>query len=296
MNAFHKNERACEMPSGVISNSEMSKLWSTEARFYNKWRSFHRVRTAAMTEALIQAACIKSGMRVIDVACGPGEPAITLASVVGNEGKIVATDISEEMLSVARQNAEERGVTNVTFRQADAQNLPFLDCSFDAATCRLGAMYFSDLARALMELHRVLKGGSRAAFIAWGPYEKNPHWLHTMGVVRKNASKPSKYRESIDPFSLADPQKLGLKLKEAGFEDIRSELITIPYPWPGTPEQAWEWFSETSSQLGLFDNLDPDELKMIQGESIQAMYKHYNGNKIEINAVIVLSSGTKHLR
>ena len=110
-----------------------------------KWK----IKSAAMgrdaTHALVDYARPQAGMQVLDLASGTGEPAITLASRIGPEGHVVALDLSPELLQIAEERGRERHLTNLTTRQADANNLPFPDQGFDLITSRFGVM-FLDLA------------------------------------------------------------------------------------------------------------------------------------------------------
>jgi len=135
-----------------------------------KWK----IKSAAMgrdaTHALVDYARPQAGMQVLDLASGTGEPAITLASRIGPEGHVVALDLSPELLQIAEERGRERHLTNLTTRQADANNLPFPDQSFDLITSRFGVMFLDE--DALREACRVLRPGSRACFLAWGPFEQ----------------------------------------------------------------------------------------------------------------------------
>ncbi|MGC1371418.1 MAG: methyltransferase domain-containing protein [Candidatus Sulfotelmatobacter sp.] len=128
-------------------------------------------------------------MRILDLASGTGEPAISLAMRVGAQGKVTALDLSAELLETANRRAAERGLENFITQQADAHSLPFPDNSFDLATSRFGVMFFGDIAVALRELHRVLRSGARACFLAWGPFDQ-PYWQSTMGVVHRHVGGP----------------------------------------------------------------------------------------------------------
>ncbi len=109
------------------------------------------------THALVDYARPQAGMQVLDLASGTGEPAITLASRIGPEGHVIALDLSPELLQIAEERAGERDLTNLTTRQADANNLPFPDQSFDLVTSRFGVMFLGE--DALREACRVLRRG-----------------------------------------------------------------------------------------------------------------------------------------
>src|SRR5947207_8302990 len=105
-----------------------------------------KAKSAAMgrdaTDVLVDYARPTLGMKILDLANGTGEPAITIASRIGPEGHVIALDLSPELLQIAEERRSERDLTNLTTRQADANNLPFPDQSFEIgrASCR-GRVY-----------------------------------------------------------------------------------------------------------------------------------------------------------
>ncbi|HEY2170727.1 MAG TPA: methyltransferase domain-containing protein, partial [Candidatus Angelobacter sp.] len=147
-----------------------------------KWRRQSAAMGSDMTRAIVAAAQVQPGMRVLDIACGTGEPAISIAELLARSGVVVGVDISPAPLKIAEERATQRGLTNASFRQADAHHLPFTDNSFDCITSRLGVMFFSDLPRALSEMHRVLKPKGRTILLVWGPMDQ-PYFHSTIGTV-----------------------------------------------------------------------------------------------------------------
>lgn len=274
------------------SSENMHRVWSKEAEIFRKWYPQHAYRGKAVTEAIIRAAGAMPGMRVLDIACGSGEPSITMSKVVGPRGKVVATDLTEEMLAIVEENAKLQGITNIEFKQADVMSLPFPDKSFDAVTCRYGVMYFPDVQKAMKEIYRVLKPASLVALVAWGPVDKNPHWKSTIGVLRKHFHPTQKEGEG-NPFLFDNPKKLGEELRKAGFEEVTSELRSFPYPFPGPPQLAYENFFNTSSILGMLDGADQELMENVRQESIGELGKYYNGTELIMDAVVVLASGKR---
>jgi ubiquinone/menaquinone biosynthesis C-methylase UbiE len=116
-----------------------------------------------VTSALVEAAQIEGGIDVLDLASGEGDPALTLAALVGAQGTVTATDITPGPLEVAAARAREDGIRNIQFKVADAQQLPFEDARFDRVTCRFGAMFFLDPIAAMHETQRVLRPKGRVA-------------------------------------------------------------------------------------------------------------------------------------
>lgn len=107
---------------------------------------------------MVELAAPLPGWSVLDVATGTGHTAFALASRVAS---VVAIDLTEAMLEVARAEAARRGIANVTFATGDVHDLQFPNASFDLVTCRRAAHHFSNLPRALAEMRRVLVPGGR---------------------------------------------------------------------------------------------------------------------------------------
>src|SRR5271170_1297709 len=154
----------------MTSAHDSEPSWGTQYRLVatEKWKAKSAAMGRPVTDALVEYAQPKSGMRVLDLASGTGEPGISLALKVGPQGHVTAIDLSAELLSLARERAQARGLTNFCAQQADAHNLPFPDSSFDLATSRFGVMFFRDPELAFRQLRRVLRPGARACFVVWG--------------------------------------------------------------------------------------------------------------------------------
>src|SRR5919205_1642992 len=105
--------------------SDSTREWQENAPYWRKHAETIRVMLAPVTRALIEAAGIRAGQTVLDVACGAGEPALTIAEVVGATGSITCTDAVAEMVNAAEDAARRRGLTNVAFRLCAADALPF---------------------------------------------------------------------------------------------------------------------------------------------------------------------------
>ncbi len=120
----------------------------------------------AWRKRAVNAAAVAPGDHVLDVACGTGDLTFALLKAVG-EGSVVGSDFTPEMLDVARAKAEARGA-NVTWQQADAQDLPFGDDEFDAATIAFGIRNVDDPVQGMREMHRVVRPGGRVVVLEFG--------------------------------------------------------------------------------------------------------------------------------
>jgi ubiquinone/menaquinone biosynthesis C-methylase UbiE len=269
--------------------------WGSQYRLIasDKWKAKSAVMGKAVTEALVEYARPAPGMRVLDLASGTGEPAISLAMRVRPQGRVTALDLSADLLEIAKGRAQERGLKNFSTQQADAQSLPFEDNSFDLATCRFGVMFFPDADKALRDLHRVLTQGSRACFAAWGPFDQ-PYWQSTMGVVHRHIGGPLLPPIGPDPFRFASPGSLRAELQEAGFDHVDEETITLPWTWPGTAEEVWEQAKSVSVPFRpMLDRVPHDMWPKVNEEVLAEISKYVRGPNIEFGASVVLASGSK---
>jgi ubiquinone/menaquinone biosynthesis C-methylase UbiE len=191
-----------------------------------------------MTKAIVAEAKVELGVYALDVACGTGEPAISIALLLNGTGLVFGVDISPEPLKIAQQRARERSLVNVRFQQADVHSLPFAGASFDRVTCRLGIMFFSDLARALGEIHRVLKPGGAA-----------------------------------------------------GFCSIEEEFRVLPWSWPGTPEEVWDYFQEVTVPFRpLLEAIPSEQRGKVNSEVLRAITPYYDGVQVNFTATVCLAS------
>jgi ubiquinone/menaquinone biosynthesis C-methylase UbiE len=275
--------------------AHVAKEWDDPATIaaWRKWRASGPSWSQGVTDAIVEAAQARPGHRVLDLASGSGQPAISLAKAVAPDGRVTATDMSAGMLKIAEECAAREGVSNMAFRQADAENLPFADAEFDAVTCRCGVMFFPDAVRALRECCRVLKPGGRVAFVAWGPPEQ-VFFGATVGVLKNYVELPRPEPGAPHVFRFAQAGTLRAVLDEAGFANVREEPRSIPVAWPGPPEQFWEQFRESAAPFRkIIADLAPDVRRRVDADVLAALSKHYDGEQVRFLADIVLATGVR---
>src|SRR5512142_2263244 len=198
----------------MTSKPDSESAWGNQYRLVasEKWKAKSAAMGTPVTEALVEYACPLPAMRVLDLASGTGEPAISLAMRVGPEGSVTALDLSQDLLEIAEKRARSRGLKNFSTQQGDAHSLPFPDDTFDLGTSRFGVMFFRDPRKALGELRRVLRSGARACILAWGPFDQ-PYWKSMMGVVHRHVGGPLLPPDGPDPFRFAEPGSLSQVLR-----------------------------------------------------------------------------------
>ncbi|WP_407150491.1 class I SAM-dependent methyltransferase [Bradyrhizobium sp. ORS 86] len=165
--------------------------------------------------ALLRAAGVASGMKVLDIATGTGLAAAESLRAVGSTGHVVAADMSEAMVEQAKQRLS--AAPNVTFAVEDGQSLSFADGSFDALICSLGLMFFPDPSRGLSEFLRVLRPGGRAAASVLTVPERSYNG-RINAIMAKHLPAISEATERT--FSLGDAVRLRQLLETAGFRNV----------------------------------------------------------------------------
>jgi SAM-dependent methyltransferase len=205
---------------------EQHDAWHSVAPGWARWDERLRRLTQPVTDRLVQE--VETGNRVLDIASGVGEPAISLAEHVGPSGAVVGTDLVEAMLAAARASAAARGVTNVEFRKVDGEHLDVPPASFDVATCRWGLMFMPDPVGCLAGAREALKPGGRLALACWAGPDRN-RWISTpMGLLaqRLGVSPPPPGTPGL--FALADFERLQGVIEQAGFTRVLLEELTLP--------------------------------------------------------------------
>ena len=248
-----------------------------------------------VTQALIEDAGLIEGDAVLDVACGAGEPSLTIAETVGPTGSVTCTDVTAEMVSAAQSEAKRRGLTNVAFRQCAADSLPFENNSFDAVVCRLGIMFFPDPLAGLREMLRVTKREGVLSLAVWGKSDLNPFSYLITNVVAGyfEAAAPAD-PNAPGAFRFGEPGSLARILTDAGAVDVKERELKFDITAPISPEEFWELRSETSGtlreKLATLGRLQANSLAQ---EAQEVVREYFSNNQMSIPAQMIIVTGRK---
>ena len=213
--------------------------WDSVATGWQKWWKTIENGAQTVSDKLVELAEIRAGQRVLDIATGIGEPAITAGKIVGQKGHVTATDISTEMLAIGEERARSLGLQDIMeFVQSDAENLNLReDDKFDAILCRWGLMFLPNLDTTLSNIHEKLVSGGRLAAAVWSEPSKVPFINLSMDTSRKHLG--TLLGQGLPgPFSLADVDALKKSFDKAGFVDIRTEKIPVIFEFDSGEDYA----------------------------------------------------------
>ncbi|SDD29966.1 Methyltransferase domain-containing protein [Mucilaginibacter pineti] len=234
-------------PSQEQIREQQKQSWNKFSPGWKKWDTFNMAFLKPFGDAIISALKIKDGDYVLDIATGTGEPGLIIAKLTPN-GKVIGTDLSENMLSVALENAETKGIKNYETVAADVSELPFTDATFNTVSCRMGFMFFPDMNLAAKEMYRVLKPGGRIATSVWAGADLNP-WVTTiMSIIQKHIELPAPLPGSPGMFRCSKPGFIADIFKQAGFKNTSEKLISVKVDYKSF-DRYWEMMLDVAAPI-----------------------------------------------
>jgi ubiquinone/menaquinone biosynthesis C-methylase UbiE len=179
-------------------------------------------------ELMLRYAQPQAGERVLDIACGTGIVARTVAPLVGAQGKVTALDINPAMLKVAQAQPIPGGAS-INWREGSALSLPFPDGAYDLVLCHQGLQFFPDKVAALREAKRVLVSGGRIVVNVQQSLQENPVYKTFNEVLVGHMKMPA----LAAPFAFGEAEALYSVLTEAGFSAVEVIPVSHTVRFPG---------------------------------------------------------------
>ena len=279
--------------------------WSAAAPGWKKYGKDIFKWMAPISDQLIKSAGISIGQTVLDVATGTGQPALTIAKIVGQNGKVIGVDLSPEMIEVAKEEAAYLGLTNtVVFQVIKDESLSmFSDNVFDSVVCRNGLMLMPGPVKALKAFHRVLKPGGKASVTVWGSPDKSPVMTAVMKTISKHVppdleKQPPTVAPSDNPggaFSISSVDMLRDYFLKTGFSNFNADKIEVTVAQTDTAEQLWQGMTEVTGFLVLLLSKLPDEKKLaIKNDVIESLSKIFSSSgPVKLTGELILGTAIK---
>ncbi|HEV2458197.1 MAG TPA: class I SAM-dependent methyltransferase [Ktedonobacterales bacterium] len=217
--------------------AQQREQWSNAAEGWRRrWATFEQ-GAQPLSDRMMELAHVAPGKRVLDVATGIGEPAMTAARWVGATGSVVAVDQAPQMLAVARERMQAAGIQNVELVEGDAETLALPPGPFDAVVCRWGVTFFSDPVGTLARLRSSVTPGGWLAAAIWGLPGRVPIIALPFSVLsRELGPPPAPPHGGGNPFALSEPTALEQVVRDAGFADLQSEPFTVTFAFASVDE------------------------------------------------------------
>ena len=276
---------------GQSSNSDDFKaqqrqMWNDAAAGWQTWWETIERGAQKVSDKLVQLADIKPGDKVLDIATGIGEPAVTAARKVMPNGRVVATDISPQMLTIAKTRAKSLGLDGIIeFRETDAEKLDLPDSStakFDAILSRWGLMFLPNLQDALVKIRQMLVTDGRLSAAVWSAPSKVPLLDLAFATVRKQINAPAPPPTAPGPFALADAEALKQMFSQAGFKDIETDIFQITFSFE-SPESYTRMHQQVTAPIHAMLANHTEEVKKRAWDSITEAVLQYADSHGRVN-------------
>lgn len=257
----------------------MREQWDRSAPSWNSESAKIRGWLAEATNAMLEMANVRPGMRVLDVAAGAGDQTLDIAERVGEAGSVLATDLSPGILSFCQENARQAGYDNIATLAVDGEALQVEDASFDAAVCRLGLMFFPDPGRGLRAIFRALKPGSMFCSMVFSTPDKNPCVAILVSTALRHAGLPP--RDPYQPgglMSLGKPGLIDQLFCDAGFSRVATTKVTAPFRLPSVQDYLAFARSSAGPILQILGQLD-DRARAAAWREIEDKLSTFNTGK-----------------
>jgi SAM-dependent methyltransferase len=269
------------------------KQWDSAAVGWKEWSEFTDSAAGHISERLVELANVKPGSRVLDVAAGYGEPALTAARTAGPEGRVVATDISAEMLAFGRERAAAAGLGNLEFMQSDASSLDFPPESFDAAVSRWGIIFEPDAVAAAGRIRGFLKPNARIAISSWGEPDQVPFLSIPMRTAMERLDVPPPPPGTPGPLSRPTPDAIRSLLEGGGFSKVALERDEVTFEFD-SPESFTAYVRAIAAPIRqMIEQQAGDSQEELWNEITQAAADAGGGSKpLRFSNVVLLASAS----
>ncbi len=271
--------------------ARMADMWNAFADAWEQDADYIDGYMADATEAMLDAAELRDGQAVLDLAAGPGGAGIAAASRVGPSGRVMLSDGAPAMVAAAARRAAS--LPQISTLVCDQLTIDAADASFDAVICRHGLMFSDAPADVVREVARVLRPGGRYATMTWDARSANPWLALILDAVGEQFGGTFPPPGVAGPFALDDPLRLAGILTEGGLENVSVQRVSTPMR-VASIEDWWERVPRLAGPLGAaLAAMDADARDAIRQRSIDsanAVARPAAGG-VELDGSVLIASG-----
>ena len=253
------------------------EVWDTIAPGWERWRAHLEKAMSPVRQWLVRELAPGPGDTVLELSAGPGGTGFAVAAALGDNGRLISTDFSAEMLEVARRRGAELGLTNVEYRVMDAQRIELDTDSIDGVLCQNGYMLMADPAAALSETRRVLHHGGRLALAVWGAPDRNP-WaaIGAMILIQRGHMQPPE-PGAPGVFNMASEERTRGLLQGAGFTDIRTDEVPVAFAFDSIDDYV-SWTGDVGGPFALIIRGLSDEERSAISEQLAEAFAPFRAD------------------
>lgn len=268
--------------------------WQTAAPAWHRWGPVLNAWLGPATELMLDMANVEEGDHVLDVAAGTGQQSLAAARRVNAGGKVLATDISQNILEFAAETAKKAGLSNIETRVLDGEHISDLpEKSFNSVISRVGLIYFPDKRKALAGIHQVLKPGGKFSTITYSTPEKNEFFSVPVSIIRCRAKLPPPLPGQPGPFSLGSRGIIEAEFEKAGFKNIEVRIQPAPLRLSSAAECVRFEQESFGALHQMLSSLSEQECKETWQEIEETLKKFETSGKFTGPCELVIASGEK---
>lgn len=223
--------------------------WNAKAE---SWHADGGKITIHAIPPLLESVGLKPGMRVLEIACGPGYGAAAAAKA---GAQAIGVDFAANMIDLARKLHPE-----AEFALGDAEALDMPDNSFDAVICPFGILHFPNPDKAIAEANRVLRPGGRYAFTVWSLPGKHLFFQTVGAAAAATGASDASLPEAPPMFRFSEAEECKRVMEWAGFTDVTFEEMDLPWN-PATPEEFVDFIGNSTVRAAMMISLQSVEIQ-----------------------------------